>query len=208
MRSMLVAVTFGESLILLVVTAALTGVLAPIVVAVVNRRRLNEQRRFEEELKRETAFFDAQADFLKDLATAIFEFLEKALAVSYAGYLSPERFRQVWDAYEAESFALLGRIGSQVSMARTLFSSATADRLQDFYSNWLEHEFDIQLSALARNPETTRAEWGGWHESMHREAQDRAAELLRVVAEEAGLTYEQRREDRQARSGRAHEELP
>ena len=110
---MLLALTLGESLILLVVTAALTGVLAPIVVQITNRRRLNEQRLFDEELKRETAFFEAQAQFLKELAT-IWDYLEKALAVSYAAHLStPERFKQVWEAYDEESFALLGRIGSR-----------------------------------------------------------------------------------------------
>jgi hypothetical protein len=191
---MLVAVSFGESLVLLVVTAALTGVLAPIVLQITNRSRLKEQRLFEEELKRETAFFEAQAQFLKELGTAIWDYLEKALAVSYAAKYSPKRFKQVWDVYDEESFALMGRIRSQVSMARTLFSSPTATRLHDFYSNWLEGHFDLQLSRMARDPKTEPAEWADWHDEMHPESQRRAADLLRIVAEEAGLTYEQRRE--------------
>jgi hypothetical protein len=162
---MLLAVTFGESVALLVLTAALTGVLAPFLAQIINRRRLIEQRRFDEELKRETAFFDAQTQFLKELATAVYDYLEKALAVSYAAHLSPKDFKRVWDAYNAESFALLGRIAAQVSMARTLFSSATADRLQAFYSDTLEDAIDKQLSRMARNRWTTRAKWEGWHAS-------------------------------------------
>jgi hypothetical protein len=198
---MVVAVTFGESLALLVVTAALTGVLAPIVVQITNRRRLDEQRLFEEDLKRETAFFDAQVQFLNELATAIWGYLEKALAVSYAAnYSPPDRFKQVWKAYDDESFARLGQIASQVSMARTLFSSPTANRLDDFYSNWLEGHFDFQLSRMARNPGTKPAEWADWHDEMHQESQRRAADLLRIVAEEAGLTYEQRRQQPESSS--------
>jgi hypothetical protein len=186
-------VTFGESLILLVVTAALTGVLAPIIVGITSRRRLNEQKQYEEDLKRETAFFDAQAQFLHDFSAAVWQYLEKAVAVSYAGWLAPERFKAVWDEYDKESFALLGRVGSQIGMARTLFSSATADRLRDFYREWLEGAFDRGLSERARDPTTTQEEWGRWHAPMHHESQERATALIQAVAEEAGLTYEQRR---------------
>lgn len=191
--SMPLALTFNESVGLVVITALSTGLVAPVAVLFINDRRLKAQRRFDEDLRRETAFFDAQALFLKDLATAIWDYLEKALAVSYAAQHSPKRFRQVWEAYDQESFALLGGIGSQVSMARILFSSATVEQLQTFYSDWLEDTFDLQLSRLARDKKTTRAQWAAWHDAMHEEAQLRAAALLRMVAEAAELTYEQRR---------------
>lgn len=197
---MLLAVTFRESVFLLLLTAALTGFLAPFVLQHITRRQLKEQRRFDEELKRETAFFETQVLFLKDLATAIWDYLEKALAVSYAAQYAPERFKQIWEVYDEESFVLLGGIGSQVSMARTLFSTGTVERLQAFYSDWLEATLDVQLSRMARDEQMTQAEWTTWHRAMHSEAQSRAAALLRIIAEEAGLTYEQRREQRQAPS--------
>jgi hypothetical protein len=174
-----------------VVTAALTGVLAPVVVGVVSRRRLNEQKKYEEELKRETALLDAQTRFLKEFSTALWEYQEKALAVSYAGWLAPERFRERWNEYDNESFALLGRIGSQVSMASILFSEETAQRLLTFYRDWLQHGFDVRLSVLARDNSTTPADWRAWHEPMHLEIEARATELVRAAADEAGLTYEQ-----------------
>lgn len=192
--------TFNESLVLLGATALLTGVLAPIIVGITNRNRLNEQKRYEEELKRETAFFDAQAAFLKEFSTAVWDFLEQALAVSYAGWLDPNRFEERWEAYERESFALLGHIGSQITLARTLFSSETADRLDDFYGKWLEGDFERGLSNRARDPATTPDQWGAWHAPMHRDGQERAAALIRTVAEEAGLTYEQQQQRLRARA--------
>jgi len=184
---MLLAVTFWESLVLLGVTA----VLAPIIVGITNSSRLNEQKHYEEGLKRETAFFEAQAQFLRDFSDAVWEYLEKALAVSYAGMFAAEQFEDLWDEYEKASFALLGRIGSQVTMARTLFSAETADRLSDFYHGWVENVFDLGLSGLARDPKTTQDEWRSWHGPMHQEAQTKAEALIEAVAEEAGLTYEQ-----------------
>jgi hypothetical protein len=181
------AVTFGQSLILLGVTA----VLAPIVVGITNSSRLNEQKHYEEGLKRETAFFEAQAQFLKDFSDAVWDYLEKALAVSYAGMFASEQFKALWDEYEKESFALLGRIGSQVTMARTLFSAETADRLSDFYHGWVEEVFDHGLSERARDPKTTQGEWRSWHGPMHQGSQTRAEALIEAVAEEAGLTYEE-----------------
>src|SRR4051812_21062093 len=108
---MLLETTFLQSVALIAITALLTGFLAPFVVQWASRRRLKEQRRFEEELERETAFVEAQTEFLKELATAAWDFLERALAVSYAAHLSsPERFEKAWDAYDEESFALFGGV--------------------------------------------------------------------------------------------------
>jgi hypothetical protein len=195
-------VTFVESLVLLGVTAALTGVLAPVIVGITNHRRLNEQKQYEEELKRETALLDAQAEFLRDFSTAVFDYQEKALAVSYAGWLSPERFKERWGKYDEESFELLGRIGSQVSRARILFSTETADRLLHFYRGWLEDEFDTGLSQRARDAATTPADWKAWHDPMHLEVEERVTDLIRAVAEEAELTYEQQRRRLQPQPGR------
>jgi hypothetical protein len=191
------AVQFWQSLVLL----GLTAVLAPVVVGITNSNRLNEQKHYEEGLKRETAFFEAQAQFLKDFSDAVWDYLEKALAVSYAGMFAADRFTDLWDEYDKASFALLGRIGSQVTMARTLFSAETADRLSDFYHGWIEDVFDIGLSGRARNPETTQGEWASWHGPMHQEAQTRAEALIEAVAEEAGLTYEQQLRRLQPRPG-------
>ena len=191
------AVAFWESLVLL----GLTALLAPIIVGITNSNRLNEQKQYEEGLKRETAFFEAQAQFLNDFSEAVWNFLEKALAVSYAGMVASDRFQDLWAGYDKESFALLGRIGSQVSMARTLFSAETADRLSDFYHGWLEADFELGLSDRARDPETTSAEWRSWHIPMHQEAQARTAALIEAVAEEAGLTHEQQLRRLQPRPG-------
>jgi hypothetical protein len=188
------AVTFGESVVLLLITAALTGVLAPIVVGFTSHRRLIQQRHFEEELRRETAFIDAQAEFLKELAAAVWDYFEKALAVSYAGAHSPGRFEQVWEAYEEEALTLMGRIGARVYIARTLVSTTTADRLEYFYSRWLQGEFDVELSRMARDEATSAAEWRDWHGRMLPVARTTAGGLIKTVAEDAGLSYEQRRE--------------
>lgn len=198
---MLLGVTFNESLILLGVTAALTGVLAPIIVGITNSSRLNEQKQYEEGLKRETAFFEAQNDFLKDYSGAVWAYLQKGLQVSYAGKYQTEGFMDVWNEYDKGTWPLFGRIAYDVSMATTLFSRETADELNYFY-HWLQNTFDFALSEKARNhPQTTPAEWARWHDRMHGEAQKRATELIGAVAREAGLTYDQQQERLKPRPG-------
>jgi uncharacterized membrane protein YjgN (DUF898 family) len=77
------ATTFGESAVLLVIgailAALLTGIVAPFAVQQVNRRRLADQTRFEENLRQESAFIATQAQFIKDLAGAVFAFEATAL---------------------------------------------------------------------------------------------------------------------------------
>jgi hypothetical protein len=200
---MTIVATFIESLSLLAAAALLTGILAPVVVGFTNRRRLDEQKRYEEELKRETAFFEKQTEFLREFATSVWDFFEKGLAVSYAGMVGSTRFAALWEEYDKDSFALLGRIGSQITLARTFFSKETADRLDAFYEDWLEGDFDPGLSGRASDPNTTQDQWREWHNVMHRQAQDRAAELVRLVAEEAGLTYEQQQAARRSTTARS-----
>jgi hypothetical protein len=194
------AVTFGQSLILLGVTAVLTGVLAPIIVGMTNSSRLNEQKKYEEGLKRETAFFEAQAEFLKDYSGAVWAYLEKGLQVSYAGKHELQGFKDVYDEYDKASWPLFGRIAYDVSMSTTLFSRKTADELDQFYK-WLQYSFDTDLSRQALSQETTQAQWASWHDRMHGEAQERATVLIGAVAEEAGLTYEQQQRRLQPRPG-------
>jgi hypothetical protein len=190
------ALTFFESLILLVVAAALaaalTGVLAPVIVQRASRRRLREQKRFEEDLQRETAFIAAQAAMLQDLASALRDFQAKGLAVSYAGAYTPSRLKEAWDAYERDSFGLLARISSLISISGTLFPASTVAHLREFYEAYLVQEFDPELSRMGRAENTSQREWQSWHDPHHCDAEAKTAVVLATVADEAGISYEAR----------------
>jgi hypothetical protein len=191
-----VGVTFAESALLLLIAAVLgallTGVLAPIVVLRVNRARNREQKVFEEELSRDTAVVSAQAELLKELAAALWDFQAKLLAVSYAGAYVPEQLDEAWKAYNAESFALLARISAVLSVAGTLFSAETTERLWRFYTDWLNEELDHPLSDMA-TARAAREKWLAWHNPHHRAAEERTAALLAAVADDAGLSVAHRR---------------
>ena len=187
-----VGVTFAESALLLVLAAVLgallTGVLAPIVVLRASRARNRAQKIFEEDLSRDSAFVNAQAELLKELATALWDFQAKLLAVSYAGAYVPDQFDEAWKSYNAESFALLARISAVLSVARTLLSPETANRLQQFYDEWLNKELDHQVSAMATSP-AAQDEWLAWHNPHHSGAEERTGTLLAAVADDAGLSF-------------------
>jgi hypothetical protein len=183
-------VTFAESAALLGIAAVLTGVLAPFVVQWATRRRIREQKRYEEDLARESAFISAQAELLQSLSAALWAYQAKGLAVSYAGAYAPGRFDEEWNAYDRESFSL---IDTRLSVAGTLFSPKTVGKIRDFYDDWLMGTFDRQISRMAR-ANVDQATWEAWHDPHHAEARKRTTELLAAVADEAGLSYERRRE--------------
>jgi hypothetical protein len=112
--------------------------------------------------------------------------------VSYAGAYAPERFNVEWEVYDRESFALLARVNSLLSISGTLFSPATVARLRRFSEDWLEQEFDHSLSTRARK-KAAQQEWKEWHNPHHAEAEAKTSELLAAVADEAGLSYSRRR---------------
>ena len=191
--------TFGENLALLlfgaILAAGLTGFVAPIALQRANRLRLNDQKQYEENLRRESAFIAAQAEFLGNLATAAWEFQGTALAVSYAGAYAPgDRFDKAWETYDRESFGLLGRLSALISIAVTLFSHKIVEQLNNYYDEWLNATLDQQLSRMALSQETTQQDWQTWHNPHHASAGHETTELLAAVAHDAGLSYNVRRE--------------
>jgi hypothetical protein len=184
--------SFAESAALLAIAALLTGVLAPFIVQWATRRRLREQKRYEEDLARESAFISAQAELLQTLGAALWAYQAKGLAVSYAGASAPARFDEEWQAYDRESFALLAEVDTRLSMAGTLFSPETVRKLRDFYDDWLLGTFDREISSMARRG-VDQATWKRWHNPHHQEVGERTTRLLAEVADDAGLSFERRR---------------
>jgi hypothetical protein len=184
--------SFAESAALLGIAAVLTGIVAPFVVQWATRRRIREQKQYEEDLARESAFISAQANLLEELGAALWAFQASALAVSYAGAYAPARLQEEWDAYDRGAFGLVAAVETQVTMAGTLFSRETSTKLRDFHKEWLRGTIDREISRLVRE-EASQETWKQWHLRHHSLAHDRTATLLSDVANDAGLSFDRRR---------------
>lgn len=77
------APAFLEKLVLLLITAALTGVLVPVVSGWLSEARFREQKVFEAELQRQRDIVSAQSDLLKRLSALLWEFQLMNIDVSF-----------------------------------------------------------------------------------------------------------------------------
>ncbi len=142
--------TLGQSLILLLVTAALTGLLVPTVKDLVDQRRLAKQsvfedgrlraqKQFEAELARQTRIIDAQAELLDELASLSWAFEKLVLRVTFYGAGGDyKKFAAALQAFDTDSWGLLANLLAATSKARRLAPSEAHQRLQGLYRQLVE----------------------------------------------------------------------
>ena len=169
---------------LVAITAAITGLLVPIVKAINDQRYFKEQRRYEAELARQSAVIEAQAKLLDDISTALWEYALALIAVSY--YKTHDdsiRANKAFFDYEDKSVSRLGRIQALISVSRRLVSAERCAELTQIYQRFLE----LDLSLL--NVQQSRAGKDQWR-IQHNEAfmaQAPISEVLHEMAQEMRL---------------------
>jgi hypothetical protein len=183
-----VEVTLGESIILLVITAGLTGLLIPLVKELIDRGRLAKQNRFEDErlkaqkrfeadLARQTKIIDAQADLVDNLAGTLWAFEKLILRVTYYGAAGDfEKFRSAFTKFDDEAWDLLAQVLAANSKARRLASPEAQNRLVKLYA-YLVTDVAPQLEPLRGSRPTE----GG---RLSAELRDACHRLNRAVYEE------------------------
>jgi len=181
----LASTSFLEKVFLLVVGAALTGLLVPLVKSRMDRTRFEQQKRFEAELARQGELVKARAQFLRDLADPVWHFQLLALQVSYDSE-SPEKLQSSLASYDAQSWQHLKRIRALVGGARWFTSEPAYKALTDFVDGWLIQEVDMKLISVRRAG--VRANWGQFNRWLYAESRTRTDALLVVLADDFGLS--------------------
>src|SRR5688572_27612964 len=107
--AVLASASFLEKMLLLVVGAALTGLIVPVVKFRMDRTNFEQQKKFEAGLARQSEIVKARAQLLRDFVDPVWQFQLLALQVSYDSH-SPERFRAALEQYDEQSWQHLKRI--------------------------------------------------------------------------------------------------
>jgi hypothetical protein len=173
--------SFSQNVALIVITAAITGLLVPVVKGVMDWRHFRRQKDYEAELTRQTAVLDAQVKLLEDVSSVLWEYVLSLIAVSYYKVNgNEERFNQALKAYEDSAGTLFGRMQAEFSKARRLVSPERWLELQGLYSEFLR--LDVRVTQL-------RSSGHGWGEQHHAAfgLQERISEALANLAAEMGL---------------------
>ncbi len=121
---------FSEQLILLILTAAITGVFVPLILKWRDERKLREQKEHEAQLVRQGKIIEAQAALLENLAKQLWEFENLALTVSYYKLnASDEKYQNALQEYDAKAWSYFSNIRIELSKAYRLTSADTYQML-------------------------------------------------------------------------------
>ncbi|MGH7769325.1 MAG: hypothetical protein ACREQP_17915 [Candidatus Binatia bacterium] len=175
---------FLEKALLLIVGAALTGIIVPVVKSRMDKRRFEQQKIFEADLARQAEIVKARAQFLRDLVDPIWQFQLLALQISYDSY-SEEKFQGALAKYDEHSWQHLMRIRAIVGGARWFTSEPAYHALTEFVDGWLIHEIDMELMKRRRSGKA--ADWTDFNQWLYSESRNRTDALLVILAEDFGL---------------------
>jgi hypothetical protein len=180
----LASASFLEKVLLLVVGAALTGIIVPVVKFRMDQSRFEQQKTFEAELARQAEIGKARAQFLRDLVDPVWQFQLLALQVSYDNQ-SGERFEAALAGYDEQSWQHLKRIRAIVGGARWFTSESAYQALTEFVDGWLIHEVDMEL--MKRRRAGGKAGWTQFNQWLYAESRRRTDALLVILAKDFGL---------------------
>ena len=180
----LASTSFLEKVFLLVMGAALTGIIVPVVKFRMDQSRFEQQKKFEAELAMQAEIGKSRAQFLRDLVDPVWQFQLLALQVSYDSQ-SAERFQAALATYDEQSWHHLKRIRAIVGGARWFTSESAYQALTDFVDGWLIHEVDMEL--MKRRRGGGEASWTEFNQWLYAESRRRTDALLVILAKDFGL---------------------
>ncbi len=166
---------FLEKVFLLVLTAGVTGFLAPYILKIVDDRRtqkqkdvehlrLKEQKQYEALLLRQSKIIDAQVELLENLAKLLWEYQLLALDVSH--YDSSEQsalYTSAVKKYEAKTGVLFAGIRAEISKSLRLTRPKIYEELKKLYYDEML-SLDKRLSILIEKQRSEEKRISGWEE--------------------------------------------
>jgi hypothetical protein len=179
----LASASFLEKVSLLVVGAALTGIIVPVVKFRMDQTRFEQQKIFEAGLAREAELVKTRAQFLRDLVDPVWQFQLLALQISYDSH-SEEKYQAALASYDEQSWQHLKKIRALVGGARWFTSDAAYEALTEFVDGWLIQEIDMTLQKRRRGDS---ANWSQFNRWLYAESRIRTDSLLIILASDFGL---------------------
>ncbi|MBW4422447.1 MAG: hypothetical protein KME13_25095 [Myxacorys californica WJT36-NPBG1] len=152
---------FLEKVLLLILTAGVTGFLIPYVLKIVDERkvqkqkeiddrRLREQKLYEAALLRQNKIIDAQVQLLDNLANLIWEYQLLAIEVSYFDPIEQcPLYSAAVTEYDKRTGAIFAKIRAEISKALHLTSTDTYQELRRLYYEELI-PLDVKLYGLMK----------------------------------------------------------
>ena len=175
-----------EKVLLLLLTAGLTGLVAPLVVGRINEQRKRTQTVVEVELARQQRIVDAQVALLEALCRLLWQYQLLLVAVPYwRQFPQRERYAEALAAYEQASGELLGQIRAEISKSIRLTPEPMYEELRRYYEQDLL-SLDLQLIKLA-NGDLDPDGWPGFQRYVLVVLAKQTDDLINRLAGDLGL---------------------
>lgn len=170
--------TFIESVVLLLLTAGLTGLLAPWVLKRVEERRLRRGK-----------IIEAQSKLLDDLSELLWRWRYLTIKVTYYAVTGGgAAYEMAKKDYDEKIWEVLGDVRREVSLSIRLVSAKSYQTLLAQYRYM--SDLDRKISALIKadaGADEWRAEADRLHAHIRAEVTTRIDELINALAEELHL---------------------
>lgn len=179
---------FLEKLLLLAVTAAVTGLLVPYVLKRIDESKSIEQKRLEADISRQAKLIEAQSKFLDETTEALWNWRYLSMKVAYNGSESrEEQYSLAVSGYEAGIWDILNKIRSQTSKSRRLVSEKGYKNLVHLYKQIVE--LDAEMDGIVRQrlpPERRAKALAPISQRIYLEMSSKLDDTLDLLAQEVG----------------------
>ena len=192
--------SFIQIILVLLVIAALTGLLVPLIKSQVDNKISHRLNLLATELDQAAALDqqqrlrDYQAKLLDDLDALLWEY--QLLAFEPAYYKMGKNETGYSDAiqhYGQKAPALLHKIRVQVSKARRVASTEAYQKCSDLYSRELLNRSDVWLTELAEKGSSPNEDWKFYYDYSYYELGKYIDETLCLLANDFGITAQKGR---------------
>ena len=178
--------SFVEKIILLVITAILTGILVPVIKARIDKNTSDSKKLLEESLKRQVQVMDARATSIKELASLLWQYYSLAKRVAYAGANELKDELQVaFQKYESDGWDVVDKTRSMIGGMRWLLTKDAHIQLVSLYRGWKN-----ELEERCPDPETDEdnlQNWDAYYEWLESEAVNKIDFIVGYLADEFNL---------------------
>lgn len=178
---------FLEKIVLLVLTALITGFGIPYVLKRVEERKLREQKKFEADLARQGKIIEAQSKLLDDLSQLLWKWRYLAKKVLYYGAQeNTERYDLARRQYDESVWDILNEFRAEISRSRRLVSEHAYERLDSLY-NYVVHDIDVKISDIIARDELDTKKSRGMAERFSVEVSKKIDDAIDDLASELNL---------------------
>jgi len=139
---------FVENMILLLLTALVSGFGIPYVLKRIEERKLSEQKKFETDQARQSKIVEAQSNLLEELTQILWEWRYLAKKVLYyASGKNKELYQVAKTEYDGKVWDILDQFRVVISRSRRLVSEEAYRDLCLLYE-YVVHDLDSKVSSI------------------------------------------------------------